>query len=247
MFRPRDRKEASPVMDTSLIATPADFTKSEELQAPLLAPNGRIPSLKRSWAYRWRILLTAGFVFAGVIATLVLDPPPPESVRHLLTRLAIGWLMMLAGIGVRLWSTLHLGGRKAKTLVDMGPYSLCRNPLYWGTLFLALAQVVFYQSMPLLVSLLIPVALYAWGVVPAEERRLAATFGLDYDAYRAAVPRWLPHFSRYRGGMPPDAAGSQSFRLELGRTAVWLLLPFVAELLMRLRPIFQDWLIELLS
>lgn len=233
-------------MNTSIVGTAVSFAPDEGSNSPS-GPIGKIPSLKRSWSYRWRILLTAGFVFAGLVATLILDPPPPESSRHLVMRLSVGWLLMLAGTGVRLWATLYLGGRKAKTLVDVGPYSLCRNPLYWGTLFLALAQVVFYQSLPLLGCLLVPAALYAWGVVPAEERRLSATFGPDYDAYRAAVPRWLPHFPRYRGGMPPDAAGSQSFRLELGRTAVWLLLPVVAELLMRFRPVLQQGLIDLLS
>ena len=39
----------------------------------------------------------------------------------------LGYVLLVGGLGIRLWSTLYIGGRKSKELVTAGPYSLCRK------------------------------------------------------------------------------------------------------------------------
>src|SRR5947207_2150332 len=90
-------------------------------------------SLKQSWTYRWRIAISVASlcVFGGL--ALLFERPLPEgtTLDHVMD--GCGWALAVAGIALRLWATLCIGGRKTHQLVDEGPYSLCRNPLYVGT------------------------------------------------------------------------------------------------------------------
>jgi protein-S-isoprenylcysteine O-methyltransferase Ste14 len=98
--------------------------------------------------------------------------------------------LILAGLGLRTWAAGVL--QKGKALATSGPYQLCRHPLYLGSL---LIMAGFY--------LLLPDVRDAWTVVgPAalvyaltirrEESRLARRYGATWEAYAAAVPRFLP-------------------------------------------------------
>src|ERR1700694_4620271 len=42
----------------------------------------------------------------------------------------IGISCIVFAIVGRTWSSLYIGGRKTRTLVSVGPYSVSRNPLY---------------------------------------------------------------------------------------------------------------------
>lgn len=52
----------------------------------------------------------------------------PEWVFELLEVLGIS-LVIFAVLG-RFWSILYIGGRKNKEVMQDGPYSMCRHPLY---------------------------------------------------------------------------------------------------------------------
>ena len=52
----------------------------------------------------------------------------------------VGALLVIAGVLGRFWSILYSGGRKNQTIVQDGPYSICRHPLY---LFSTIAVVGF--------------------------------------------------------------------------------------------------------
>ena len=88
-----------------------------------------------------------------------------------------------------------------KRLVVAGWYRYTRNPMYVGITAVLLAEAIFFRSWTL--------ALYAAGIATMfhlfvmlyEEPTLARTFGADYAAYRAAVPRW---FGRARAFRDPD-------------------------------------------
>ena len=85
----------------------------------------------------------------------------------------IAWGLFFAGACLRWWATLFIGGRKISELVTEGPYSMCRNPLYVGTVLIALSVGVFLQSLTLLAAMLVVGSLYVWITVPIEERALA--------------------------------------------------------------------------
>jgi protein-S-isoprenylcysteine O-methyltransferase Ste14 len=84
-------------------------------------------------------------------------------------------------------------------LVVSGLYRYARNPMYLAVIALIVGQAIVLGTLGLLV--------YAGGValtmhtfvVAYEEPTLRRAFGADYEAYCAAVPRWLPRPSRSRG------------------------------------------------
>jgi protein-S-isoprenylcysteine O-methyltransferase Ste14 len=103
--------------------------------------------------------------------------------------LAFG-LIALAVLG-RTWCTLYIGGRKKREIVDTGPYSLSRNPLYVFSVVGALGIGMTTGSLGLGLLLAGFTFLVFDRVVRREEGWLAARFGEAYVRYRARTPRWL--------------------------------------------------------
>jgi protein-S-isoprenylcysteine O-methyltransferase Ste14 len=87
--------------------------------------------------------------------------------------------------------TALLPGGSTRTILDRGPFSVSRNPLYLGLIALDMALALLRPSFWALA--LVPVGVVAlwWGAILPEERYLSAKFGAEYDAYRARVRRWL--------------------------------------------------------
>ena len=109
-----------------------------------------------------------------------------------------GVMLMVTGIGGRLWSTLYIGGRKSAEVVETGPYSVTRNPLY---LFNAVAAAGAGAQLGSIMAMVGFGALCAVGfyiVVLREEEFLRARLGRPYEDYCARVPRFLPDFRLYR-------------------------------------------------
>lgn len=80
----------------------------------------------------------------------------------------------------------------ASRLVTGGLFAHCRNPLYVGNVVLALALLLMLDNIvAFLFGAAVVVGTYI-AIVAAEERYLRGQFGADYDAYCAAVNRWLP-------------------------------------------------------
>jgi protein-S-isoprenylcysteine O-methyltransferase Ste14 len=80
---------------------------------------------------------------------------------------------------------------RASVLVTTGANALTRNPMYVGLTGLLVANAVRLRAK----RALIPAAAFAVVIdrlqISAEEAALVTRFGADYEAYRAAVPRWL--------------------------------------------------------
>src|SRR6478609_6950276 len=56
------------------------------------------------------------------------------------TSLMVGLVVSVLGLALRAWAAGHL--EKNRTLADGGPYAYTRNPLYIGTLTVALGFVI---------------------------------------------------------------------------------------------------------
>ncbi len=111
---------------------------------------------------------------------------------------AIGLVAIVLSIVGRAWCSLYIGGRKKAEIVDRGPYSITRNPLYLfsyvgafgigaqsgsatiGAAFVVAAMVVFYIT------------------VKREEAFLEREFGAVYASYKARTPRFWPRVSLWR-------------------------------------------------
>ena len=109
-----------------------------------------------------------------------------------------GIFLIFVAIAGRTWSALHIGGNKKVVLVDTGPYSVVRNPLYLFTLIGAAG--IGAQTSSLVVTLACPIitAAVLMVVVSREEDYLRSKFGAAFDTYTKRVPRFLPRLSGYK-------------------------------------------------
>jgi len=117
-----------------------------------------------------------------------------------LTR-AVGVVLIIAGVPELIGSFARFALQGLGTpapiaptrhLVVTGLYRYVRNPMY-----LAVAAIILGQGLLLADERLIVYAALFWischlFVVAYEEPTLRQTFGAEYEAYRANVPRWIP-------------------------------------------------------
>ncbi len=107
-------------------------------------------------------------------------------------------LIVLCMIG-RIWSSMFIAGYKNQKLIDVGPYSLVRHPLYVCS-FLGAVGLGLASENLLLLAVLVGLYLfyYPW-VAIGEERDLAARLPRGvYDGYTERVPRFVPNFAHFR-------------------------------------------------
>ncbi|MBF0146985.1 MAG: isoprenylcysteine carboxylmethyltransferase family protein [Magnetococcales bacterium] len=138
-------------------------------------------------------------------------------------------LIIIATLG-RIWSSLHIVGSKNSVLCDIGPYSMCRNPLYVFS-FLGMIGIILVSGILILLppSIILFTVYYGF-VVRKEEERLLSLFGLNFQNYCSKTPRLLFRLSNYRPG------GAVTVNLELIQKriidAMWFLwLYFILEIL----------------
>lgn len=111
------------------------------------------------------------------------------------------FLVAIASLG-RMWCSLYIAGYKNSKLITTGPYSLCRNPLYFFSMLGVLGIGFATETALFPLVLMVPFALYYPFVIKSEETRLAALFGEEYDEYKRQVPAFFPRLSGFR---EPDA------------------------------------------
>ncbi|MGD9975297.1 MAG: isoprenylcysteine carboxylmethyltransferase family protein [Desulfatirhabdiaceae bacterium] len=104
------------------------------------------------------------------------------------------FLVGIASMG-RLWCSLYIAGYKTDTLITQGPYSMCRNPLYFFS-FLGAVGLGF-ASETLLIPFLICIAfvVYYPFVIKSEEKELMRLHTCAFDSYVKNVPRFFPKVS----------------------------------------------------
>jgi len=85
-----------------------------------------------------------------------------------------------------------------RKLVVTGLYCYVRNPMYVAVVAVILGQALLFGDWRLLwYGALCWIAFHIF-VVIYEEPTLRRTFGMDYDAFRANVPRWIPRLTPWR-------------------------------------------------
>ena len=79
-----------------------------------------------------------------------------------------------------------------RNLVVTGLYRYVRNPIYVAVVAIILGQAVLMGDWRLIVYGALLWLFFHVFVVAYEEPTLERTFGREYEAFRAAVPRWIP-------------------------------------------------------
>ncbi|MGD9632719.1 MAG: isoprenylcysteine carboxylmethyltransferase family protein [Pirellulales bacterium] len=107
--------------------------------------------------------------------------------------------VILAAFGAtgRAWATSYISGHKLKRLITTGPYSMCRNPLYFFSTILGVGFGFCTETftMPIVIGCALLVLYYFQ--IKREEELLHGAFGGQYDAYLSTVPRFFPTVRHY--------------------------------------------------
>jgi protein-S-isoprenylcysteine O-methyltransferase Ste14 len=121
---------------------------------------------------------------------------------------AVGALLIVVGIPVLLDSFARFALQGLGTpapvfptrhLVVSGLYRHVRNPIYVAVVSVIVGQGLFLGNLRLLeYGAIIWLGFHAF-VLAYEEPKLRATFGAEYGAFCAHVPRWLPRLRPWRG------------------------------------------------
>ena len=165
-----------------------------------------------------RYRVPAGWL-VGLLVAVLAHPTP-------------GWLVLglpLAAVGeeLRIWASGHI--EKTKRLATGGPYAHSRNPLYVGSLLIALGVATACASPWVVLAVAVYFLAFYPPVMREEAAFLAGKFADEYAAWATAVPLFWPRL------LP---AGPRASRFEWGRVRAnkeWrtaLALPFLALLLL---------------
>ncbi|MBL7214076.1 MAG: isoprenylcysteine carboxylmethyltransferase family protein [Phycisphaerae bacterium] len=143
-----------------------------------------------------RLYITRGFV--GLLIVLLLisgskwetESPMVSAVLFLAGCVLVG----VASLG-RLWCSLYVAGYKTKHLVTVGPYSVCRNPLYFFSMVGGLGVGLVTETFTIPAMILVAFALYYPFVIRFEENKLKTLYGEEFKTYFQTVPRFWPKWS----------------------------------------------------
>ncbi len=107
-----------------------------------------------------------------------------------------GLLLITLGALGRIWAYMYIAGYKITTLVQEGPYSTVRNPLFFfsflGTVGIALAT----ENIIFMVLIIMLFLIYYPFVILHEEEELKDIHKENFFKYAQNTPRFLPRFSR---------------------------------------------------
>ena len=161
-------------------------------------------SPKGSGAERWkktarRIRVPLGFATAALYLFEVIRQPAHPA--------AIAWSLALVLPGLALRAAASGTVRKNRELAVTGPYAYTRNPLYLGSILIAVGFAVALLSWLLALVLAVGFALIYIPVIASEEQFLRATFP-GFDDYCRSVPRLIPRLIPHRGPATRDAAAT---------------------------------------
>ena len=110
----------------------------------------------------------------------------------------VGLAAIVLSIVGRAWCTLYIGGRKKAEVVDRGPYSISRNPLYVFS-FVGAFGIGAQSGSLVNAAAIVAAAILVFNLtVRRAEAFLLREFGDAYARYRSRTPRYRPRFSLWR-------------------------------------------------
>jgi protein-S-isoprenylcysteine O-methyltransferase Ste14 len=140
-----------------------------------------------------RIRVPLGFAFAAAYIWLA---------RPTIASIAVGSGIALIGLCIRALASGHV--QKNEVLATTGPYAYTRNPLYLGSLVLAVGFLIAARSwwLPLIAAGML-LAIY-FPVIRSEEAFLRSRFP-EFDDYASQVPRLVPRLRPYGNPSRPNS------------------------------------------
>lgn len=113
--------------------------------------------------------------------------------------IALGSALVVAAVALFVYSVGRFraagtpvpGNQPTTAIVRAGPYRFSRNPIYLAFSLLQLGIALSVNSLWLVATLIVAIALMTAVVIPREEWYLEKKFGAEYLDYKAQVRRWI--------------------------------------------------------
>ncbi|MGE5342413.1 MAG: methyltransferase family protein [Candidatus Omnitrophota bacterium] len=128
--------------------------------------------------------------FVGILSLIVLlylSEPSPVSV-------AIGFFFVVAGMFFRAWASGYIN--KDKELATKGPFSLTRNPLYFGNFILGMGIAIAGHNLASYIIFFVFYLTFFPFLMVYEDKRLKLKFGDEYDAWKKRTYVFFPKIQR---------------------------------------------------
>ncbi|HVI77668.1 MAG TPA: isoprenylcysteine carboxylmethyltransferase family protein [Candidatus Acidoferrum sp.] len=135
-----------------------------------------------------RVRVPLGFLFAAAYIWLA---------HPTILSIVVGISIAFAGLCIRALASGHV--EKNEVLATSGPYAHTRNPLYLGSIVLAIGFLIAARSwwLPLIAAAMLLVIYVP--VIRSEETFLRTRFP-EFEDYAAQVPRLFPRIRSYQRG-----------------------------------------------
>lgn len=180
-----------------------------------------------------RLRITVLRIFAAIIALplILFTRSAWADVDVIFDALQVtGVLLVVAGVLGRFWAILYIGAAKNRGVMQIGPYSVCRHPLYLFSTIGTLGLGFLLGSVVVAAFLAVAVFAILSATAAREEGYLRAEFGPAYAEYAARVPRILPRPALYHSPATITVA-IKSLRANFADALVFLSFIPLAELL----------------
>lgn len=131
-----------------------------------------------------RVRVRAGYT-AGALALFFAEPTPHS--------LVIGGALALVGELIRIWASGHI--EKTHRLATGGPYAHTRNPLYVGSVLMALGLLAAARHPISVTAGLAYLAVFYPFIVREEAKFLRGKFPDEYHDWALKVPLFFPRLT----------------------------------------------------
>ncbi len=130
---------------------------------------------------------------------------------------AAGLVVLVLASGLGIWSAISMSTKgngtplpaaMATTLVVAGPYRWIRNPMAVAGVVQGAAVGLMLHSWFVVGYAVLGSLVWNYAVRPLEEADLKARFGSSFEAYREAVPCWIPALRRRRNSTLAGTPGT---------------------------------------
>lgn len=155
---------------------------------PVTAPVAPAINFKR--LSRWRVRVTAVAVVVSIAWLIAVRHQPRDLAAYSDPIVVTSLVTLLLGVSIRSWAASLV--RKRLVLATSGAYSLCRHPLYLGSILMVIGFCGLVGN-PVVGVLMCGVVIATISVaIKAEEQFLSDSFGDAWDDYKHRVPRLVP-------------------------------------------------------
>ena len=153
---------------------------------------------KKNFIKKKRILLSR-IVIAALGVFIILSDSKWENIGIWSTVFFLAGVVLVgtATIG-RLWCSIYISGYKSETLITEGPYSLCRNPLYFFSFLGAAGVGLAAETLLIPLFIIVFFLIYYPFVIREEQKRLLKIHGESFEQYCRTTPVFWPSLKSFK-------------------------------------------------